>query len=108
MTTKIKYLTAVAALSLMTATSAFADKLEVGGNLLNRLNVNGDATNLASGRGSTADQSIGSISGDSDVDVGGSLSNLVAVNGDARNLSTGFRTEACQEIGSVGNKNACD
>ncbi len=103
MTTKIKYLTAVAAVALMTASSAFAGEIEVGGNALNVGVVAGNAVNVAAGFLSKADQSIGAISGDSDVTIGGNLLNVGVVAGNAVNVSTGFLSKSCQEIGAIGN-----
>ncbi len=104
MTTKIKYLTAVAAVALMTASSAFAGEIEVDGNLLNVGVVTGNAVNVSTGFLSNAEQSIGAISGDSDISVDGNLLNVGVVTGNAVNVATGFLSDACQEIGAIGNE----
>ena len=100
MTTKIKTLTAAALVALMTTSAAFAGEIEVGGNLLNVGVVTGAATNTA-GFLAKASQSIGVISGDSDLKVGGNLLNVGVVTGAATNTA-GFLAEACQEIGAIG------
>lgn len=101
--TKIKVLTAAAALAVMTVGSAFAGEIEVGGNALNVGVVTGNATNVAAGLVAHAEQSIGAVSGDSDVKIGGDLLNVGVVTGNATNVAAGLVAEACQEIGSIGN-----
>ena len=97
---KIKSFTATAILAIMTTSAAFAGEIEVGGNLLNVGVVTGAATNTA-GFLAEANQSIGVVSGDSDVKVGGNLLNVGVVTGAATN-SAGFLATACQEIGAIG------
>ncbi len=104
MTTKIKYLTAVAAIALMTASSAFAGEIEVGGNAVNFGVVVGNAVNLALGEETVAEQNIGVVSGDSDVvAIDGNLFNFGIVGGNAVNVAFGLKSTACQDIGSIGN-----
>jgi hypothetical protein len=102
MTSKIKYITAVAFIALMTTSTSFAGEIEIGGNALNVGVVSGAATNLAVGFNSKADQAIGVISGDSDTKVGGNLLNVGVVTGAATNLAVGFNSKACQEVGAIG------
>ena len=104
MLSKIKVLTAAAALAAMTAGSALAGDIEVGGTALNVGVVSGAATNVSTGFLSKAEQSIGAVSGDSNVKIGGDLLNVGVVSGAATNVATGFLSEACQEIGSIGNE----
>jgi hypothetical protein len=104
MTSKIKYITAVAFVALMTTSTSFAGEIEIGGNALNVGVVSGAATNVAAGFLSKADQAIGVISGDSNTKVGGNLLNVGVVTGAATNVAAGFLAEACQEVGSIGKK----
>lgn len=97
MTAKIKLIAVASAIALMSASSAFADGIEVDGNLTN-ITVVKQSTNLALGAHSTAKQSIGSIGGN--VEVGGSIRNITVI-GDAVNLAAGIGTEAEMLVGSI-------
>lgn len=99
MTSKIGILTAGSIAALVFASPAFAGNVEVGGNLVN-VSVVGNATNKASGLGSKATQSIGSIG--ENVKVGGSIKNVVVV-GEAVNLAKGIGSKAKTYIGSLRN-----
>jgi len=76
--------------------------LKVGGKLNNNTNVD-NALNLGLGKGNTATQRIGTITGN--VDVGGDLTNTTRVK-NALNLALGKDNKACQEIGAIG-ETAC-
>jgi hypothetical protein len=102
MTIKIKTLAAATVFALMASSTAFAGDIEIGGNALNVGVVTGAATNTA-GFLAKADQSIGVISGDSNVKVNGNLLNVGVVTGAATNTA-GFLAKACQEVGSIGKK----
>jgi hypothetical protein len=104
MTSKIKYITAVAFVALMTTSTSFAGEIDVGGNLLNVGVVTGAATNVSAGFLSKADQAVGVISGDSNIKVGSNLLNVGVVTGAATNAALGIKSEACQEVGSIGKK----
>ncbi len=99
---KIKHLTAATLFALMTASSAFAGTLEVGGNLAN-VTLSNQPTNLAIGVRNDATQYVGAVGADgsTSVDVGGNLTNVTLSNQPA-NLAIGVRNTACQDIGSVG------
>jgi len=97
MTAKSRLFSASTFVALVIASSALADGVEVGGNLVN-VTVVGRASNVASGMHSQARQSIGSIAGN--VKVGGSIKSTTVV-GEAVNLATGVGTKAETYVGSV-------
>ena len=95
---------AVAAFTLVGATSAYADP-EINGVALNTTVANGN-TNAAIGLLSEARQAIGVINGDTQVN--GVLANTTVANGNT-NAAIGLLTEACQAVGVVGSVGeACD
>ena len=79
--------------------------VRIGGSVANATAVK-DNANVATGFGTRAIQSIGSIHGNGDLRIGGSVANATAVDRNV-NLSTGFGTTACQSIGSIGDNPAC-
>ena len=97
MALKIRILTASTLAALVIASPALAGNVEVGGSLVN-VSVVGNATNKASGIGSRATQSIGTI-GDN-VKVGGSVRNIVVVD-KAVNLATGIGSKAETYVGAL-------
>ncbi len=94
-------LTAGALAVLAFGSPAYAGNVEVGGNLVN-ISVVGKATNKASGFGSKATQSIGTV-GDN-VKVGGSIKNVVVV-GETVNLAKGVGSKAKTYVGALRNIN---
>jgi len=95
---------AVAAFTLVGATSAYADP-EINGVAVNTTVANGN-TNAAIGLLSEARQAIGTINGDTQVN--GVLSNTTVANGNT-NAAIGLLSEACQTVGTVGSVGeACD
>jgi hypothetical protein len=101
MTLKSGILTASILAVLVAASPSIAGNVEVGGNLVN-VSVVGNATNKASGIGSRATQSIGTV-GDN-VKVGGSVKNVVVV-GEAVNLAKGIGSKAKTYVGALRNIN---
>ncbi len=97
MTATIKLIAVASGIALMSVSSAFAEGVEVGGNLTN-VTVVKQATNLALGAHSTAKQSLGSIGGN--VEVGGNIRNITVI-GKAVNLAVGISTEAEMSVGSI-------
>jgi hypothetical protein len=97
MIAKSRLFSASTFIALVIGGAAFADSVEVGGNLVNSAVV-GRATNVAGGAFSKATQSIGSIEGN--VKVGGSI-NSVTIVGEAVNAATGFGTKAETYLGSI-------
>ena len=57
---------------------------------------------MAAAAFSKADQNIGTVSGDSDIDVKGNLLNIGVVGQNAVNVAAGFRSTACQGVGAFG------
>ena len=95
---------AVAAFTLVSATSVFADPT-INGVAVNTTVANGN-TNAAIGLLSEARQAIGVINGDTQVN--GVLTNTTVANGNT-NAAIGLLSEACQAIGVVGSVGeACD
>lgn len=101
MAIKIEILTASTLVAFVFASPVFAGNVEVGGSLVN-VSVVGSATNKASGIGSRATQSIGTI-GDN-VKVGGSVRNVVVV-GKAVNLAKGIGSKAETYVGALDDVN---
>ena len=95
---------AVAAFTLVSATSAFADP-EINGVAVNTTVANGNVA-VAAGISSEARQAIGVINGDTEVN--GLLTNTTIASGNAA-VAAGAFTEVCQAIGVVGSVGeACD
>jgi hypothetical protein len=85
--------------ALMTATSAFAQSVEINGSRVNQnVNANGNV-NAASGDDAVAKQSIAAIA-DAAIE-GSTVTQSVNANGNV-NSASGEQSVACQEIGVIG------
>jgi DNA-binding transcriptional regulator YdaS (Cro superfamily) len=87
------------AVALMSATSAFAQDVEINGSRVNQNVTANNNSNIASGLDSVARQAFGAIS---DAEIRGStvVQNVTANNN--RNVASGRDSEACQEFGVIG------
>lgn len=97
MTAPFKLIATASVIALVSAGSAIADGVEVGGSVTNIAIVK-QATNLALGVNSKAKQSIGTIGGN--VEVGGTVRNVTII-GETVNLATGIGAKAEMSAGSI-------
>ena len=90
---------AVAAFTLVSATSAFAQSVEIGGSTVNQNVTANNNSNSASGRDAVAKQNIAAIAS---AEIQGSTVNQNVTANNNSNSASGQGSAACQEIGVIG------
>lgn len=87
------------AVALMSATSAFAQSVEINGSRVNQNVTANNNSNVASGRDAVARQVLGAIA---DAEIQGSTVVQSVSASNNSNVASGRGSAACQEIGVIG------